>query len=124
MWRILSFLVALMAVSVVTIAQAQDRSFDPVGTWRSYHKDGTAFDLRLLPDGSASSTADGGQEGKWSWEDKAVRIVFTDGWDDVLEMGEGGQMLKKSWGPGTDRSQPSRNVSRIELLSRDLSSGN
>jgi hypothetical protein len=89
-----------------------------VGIWRSYHKDGTSFDVSLLPGGIARSTADGGQQGTWRWEGTSVRIVFTDGWDDVLEIGEGGKMLKKSWGPGMDRSQPSKNVSRIELLTR------
>lgn len=123
MWRPLSCLLAVTAVALVNIAQAQQRPFDPVGTWRSYHKDGSAFDLRLFPDGSARSTADGGQQGTWNWEGESVRIVFTDGWDDVLETDEGGQMVKKSWPPGAERRQPSKNVSRVELLSRDLSGG-
>lgn len=123
MWRKQSCLIALAAAAIVSIAQAQQRPFDPVGRWRSYHKDGTSFDLRLFTDGSARSTADGGQQGTWNWEGEAVRIVFTDGWDDVLGIGEEGQMVKKSWGPGTERSQPSKNVSEVELLSRDLSDG-
>lgn len=123
MWRRISLLLALAAVALVSVAHAQNRPFDPVGTWKSYHKDGTSFDLRLYPDGSARSTADGGQLGSWTWDGETVRIVFNDGWDDVLEAGEGGQMVKKSWGPGVDRSQPSKNVSRVELLSRDPSGG-
>ena len=115
--------VLMLLVSNSIGAQAQDRPFEPVGVWRSYHKDGSSFEVRVFPDGSATSTADGGQRGMWSWEQKSVRIVFTDGWDDVLEAGEGGQMLKKSWGPGMDRSQPSKNVSRVDLLSRDLGVG-
>ena len=112
------FLLLLLASNSIG-ALAQDRPFDPLGVWRSYHKDGSSFEVRLLPDGSATSTADGGQQGTWSWEGKSVRIVFTDGWDDVLEVGDGGQVLKKSWGPGVDRSQPSKNVSEVELLSRE-----
>ncbi len=100
--------------------EAQPRPFDPVGVWRSYHKDGSSFDVRLFPDGTARSTADGGQNGVWRWERKSVRIVFSDGWDDVVAIGDDGKLAKRSWGPGTDRSQPSKNVSRIELLSRDF----
>jgi len=62
MRRPLSVLVVLIAAALDRIALAQDGPFDPVGTWRSYHKDGTAFDLRLFPDGSARSTADLGHQ--------------------------------------------------------------
>jgi hypothetical protein len=123
MWRRISLLIALTAVAISGIAHAQHRPFDPVGAWRSYHEDGTSFVLRLFADGTARSTADGGQQGIWSWEGESVRIVFNDGWDDVLEAGQDGQMVKKSWGPGVGRSQPSKNVSRVELLSRDPSGG-
>jgi hypothetical protein len=110
-------LIAVAALSTSLLGQeASPRPFDPIGVWRSYHKDGTSFDVRLLPDGTASSTADGGQTGNWRWENNSVRIVFGDGWDDVIEMGEDGQLIKRSWGPGADRKQPSKNVSRFEPL--------
>jgi hypothetical protein len=118
--RLLALLIAVAALSTGSFGQeASPRPFDPIGVWRSYHKDGTTFDVRLLPDGTASSTADGGQTGNWRWENDSVRIVFSDGWDDVLEITEDGQLIKRSWGPGADRAQPSKNVSRFEPLPRN-----
>jgi hypothetical protein len=109
-------LVALMTSS--SGEEVSPKPFDPIGVWRSYHKDGTSFDVHLFADGTARSTADGGQTGTWRWEDDSVRIIFSDGWDDVVELGEDGQLIKRSWGPGADRNQPSKNVSRFEPLPR------
>jgi hypothetical protein len=115
--RLPALLIAIVALPTSSLSQeTSPRPFDPTGIWRSYHKDGTSFDVRVLADGTASSTADGGQTGNWRWENDSVRIVFSDGWDDVIELGEDGQLIKKSWGPGTDRQQPSKNVSRFERL--------
>jgi len=120
MTKVLTFLVGIIVLTTGSSAgRTQDGPFGPVGTWQSYHKDGSSFEICLFPDGRAASSADGGQQGTWRWEGKSVRIIFTDGWDDVLEASEDGQMLKKSWGPGVDRSQPSKNVSRVERMSRD-----
>jgi hypothetical protein len=118
--RLLALLIAVAAPSTSSSGQeASPRPFEPIGVWRSYHKDGTSFDVRLLPDGTASSTADGGQTGNWRWENDSVRIIFSDGWDDVIEVGDDGQLIKRSWGPGADRKQPSKNVSRFEPLPRN-----
>jgi hypothetical protein len=120
----LTRLSALLAgvVALATSSSGEEVSpkpFDPIGVWRSYHKDGTSFDVRLFADGTARSTADSGQTGIWRWEEKSVRIIFNDGWDDVVELGEDGQLIKRSWGPGADRNQPSKNVSRFKPLPRN-----
>jgi hypothetical protein len=98
------------------------RPFDPVGRWRFFHTDGTPFLARLMPDQTAATDWDGGERGIWRWEGNgAVRVLYTDGWDDLLSRdpsGRGG-FLKRGWAPGADRCRPPTNRGRAERLSDD-----
>lgn len=93
-----------------------EKPFDPIGTWRTYHKDGSSFDLVISPNGMASSTSDN-QKGTWRWEKLAVVIDFSDGWRDSIEQDPQGSMIKKSWPPNVNRASPSQNISPIERIS-------
>ncbi|MGE4045788.1 MAG: hypothetical protein AB7F35_13110, partial [Acetobacteraceae bacterium] len=81
--------------------------------------DGTPFHVRLAPDHSAMSDFAAGEQGIWRWEGNAVRILFTDGWDDLLSKGPDGSFTHAGWAPQADRCGPSSNRGRGEKLSDD-----
>ena len=83
--------------------QLPARSFDPVGRWRFHHTDGTAFIARLAADQSAATDWEGGEHGIWRWDGSGVRVIYTDGWDDLLILGPNGVFVKKGWSPQADR---------------------
>lgn len=99
--------------SLVARSLSADLPFDPFGRWQTFHKDGSSFEIIILPDGTATSTADN-QRGIWRWEKKSLVIDFTDGWRDVIEKDPKGLFNKKSWAPNVDRSKPSQNISPIK----------
>ncbi|HKY96071.1 MAG TPA: hypothetical protein VJL84_12235, partial [Kiloniellales bacterium] len=84
------------------------QAFDPVGLWRFHHTDGSAFFGRLYPDHRATTDFGDGETGLWRREGEAVRMVYTDGWDDLLGAVDGG-FAKRSWEPGADRCGPPTN---------------
>lgn len=90
----------------VATSGAAGAGFNSVGRWRLFHSDGKGFVVRLAPDQTASSDADGGQRGIWRREGDGIRVIYTDGWDDVLTRGVDGAYRKQAWGPGNDRCGP------------------
>jgi len=92
---------------------------DPTGRWRFHHTDGSTFTARLLPDQTATTNFGGGERGIWRREGDAIRIVYTDGWDDVLTQGQGGAYRKRGWAPAADRCTAASNDAPAEKLSND-----
>ncbi|WP_374447089.1 hypothetical protein [Stella sp.] len=99
-------------------AAAADRPFQPVGLWRFFHTDGSAFLARLHPDQSATTDFGQGEVGIWRWEGDRVRLYYTDGWDDLLYRRDGG-FRKSGWAPGADRCRAPSNDTAAERLSDD-----
>jgi hypothetical protein len=99
--------------------QTPVHKFDPVGRWRFHHTDGTPFIARLAPDQSAATNWEGGEHGIWRWEGASVRVIYTDGWDDLLTLQPDGQLSKRGWEPGADRCGPPSNDTLAERLSAD-----
>jgi hypothetical protein len=99
--------------------QAPARAFDPVGRWQFHHTDGTAFIARLAADQSAATDWEGGEHGIWRWEGAAVRVIYTDGWDDLLMLGPSGSFVKKGWSPDADRCAAASNETAAQRLSTD-----
>lgn len=109
----LSLSLALLLASVLPAA-----GFDPVGLWRFHHTDGSVFHGRLYPDQTATTDFGEGERGIWRAEGEAVRMLYTDGWDDLL-MADGDGFRKESWEPGADRCGPPTNANPAERLSSD-----
>ena len=110
-------LAALVAVASAALAQPVPRPFDPVGRWRFFHTDGTPFTARLTADHRADTDWDGGEHGIWRWEGNAVRMIYTDGWDDLVALAAEGGFSKRGWAPDADRCAPASNETRAERLS-------
>lgn len=111
---------AALAVLLATAASAQPpRTFDPVGRWRFFHTDGTPFTARLTADQTAATDWDGGEHGIWRWEGGMVRMIYTDGWDDVLAVGSDGHFVKRGWSPDADRCGAASNQTNADHLSSD-----
>ena len=96
-------LLAALAVAPAHSQPAPTRPFNPVGRWRFHHTDGTPFIARLTPDQSAATDWEGGEHGIWRWEGDKVRMIYTDGWDDLLVPGPGGAFSKR--GAGVKRAE-------------------
>ncbi|MEJ0016797.1 MAG: hypothetical protein WDN25_09540 [Acetobacteraceae bacterium] len=112
-------MILLLAGIMPGWAQADDRPFDPVGRWRFFHTDGTPFAARLSADQTAATNFGGGEHGIWRWEGNAVRMIYTDGWDDLVALAPDGQFTKRGWGPDADRCGPASNQAKAERLSSD-----
>jgi hypothetical protein len=110
---------AATTVGATHAQQAPVRSFDPVGRWTFHHTDGTPFTARLAPDQSAATNWEGGEHGIWRWEGNAVRMIYTDGWDDLLVPGADGVFTKRGWSPDADRCAPPSNETAAQRLSTD-----
>ncbi len=91
-------------------------AFQPVGLWRFHHTDGTPFLARLSADQSAKTDWAGGERGLWRWEGERVRIVYTDGWDDVLYVKDG-KFRKSGYEPNASRCGTASNDTTAEKLS-------
>jgi hypothetical protein len=98
---------------------APARGFDPVGRWQFHHTDGTAFIARLAADQSAATDWEGGEHGIWRWEGSGVRVIYTDGWDDLLVLAPNGSFTKKGWSPEADRCAAASNETAAQRLSTD-----
>ena len=114
-----AFLLATTAIAPAHAQQAPVRGFDPVGRWTFHHTDGTPFTARLAPDQSAATNWEGGEHGIWRWEGNAVRMIYTDGWDDLLVLGPGGVFAKRGWSPDSDRCASPSNETAAQRLSTD-----
>jgi len=111
--------VAALAVGPVHAQPASTHKFEPVGRWRFFHTDGTPFTARLAPDQTAATNWEGGEHGIWRWDGESVRVIYTDGWDDLLTLRPDGTFSKRGWEPGTDRCDAASNDTRAERLSTD-----
>ena len=111
------FLAAAVGVLAAAAASAQSPSpFQPTGLWRFHHTDGTPFLARLRPDQTATTDWEGGERGIWRWEGQRVRLVYTDGWDDVLYAVDG-KFHKAGYAPAADRCAKPSNDTVAEKLS-------
>ena len=111
------FLAAAVGVLAAAAASAQSPSpFQPTGLWRFHHTDGTPFLARLRPDQTATTDWEGGERGIWRWEGQRVRLVYTDGWDDVLYAVDG-KFHKAGYAPTADRCAKPSNDTAAEKLS-------
>jgi hypothetical protein len=106
-------------VSVGHAQQAVQHPFDPVGRWRFFHTDGTPFTARLSADHTAATDWQGGEHGIWRWEGAAVRVLYTDGWDDLLAVTPNGRFTKRGWEPDADRCRSASNETAADHLSTD-----
>jgi hypothetical protein len=109
--------------------QQQDQRY--VGVWALVDNANNLFNVRLRPDGRATSTAGSegtplagsgalrttqlGEQGRWRPWGNGVRIDYADGWTDALLMGPSGP-LQWSWQPGGDRLQPPANHGKAVRL--------
>lgn len=57
--------------------------------------------MALRSDGSAMKSVDEVRVGTWRIDGELCRIVWADGWTDIIEPTEGGSFFSKSWKPGT-----------------------
>jgi hypothetical protein len=112
-------LLAAVAALPLQAQQSQKPGFDPVGRWRFLHTDGTAFVARLAADHSAATDWEGGEHGIWRWENGAVRVIYTDGWDDLLALRPDGGFVKRGWSPEADRCAAASNETAAQRLSTD-----
>ena len=62
---------------------------------------------------------EGGERGIWRREGSAVRMIYTDGWDDLVSIGADGVFAKRGWSPDADRCGPASNQTKAERLSND-----
>src|SRR3954452_2297936 len=99
--------------------QTPPHAFDPVGRWRFFHTDGTAFTARLAADHSAATDWESGERGIWRWEGEVVRVIYTDGWDDALSLEPDGRFTKTGWSPEADRCGAPSNRTTADRLSDD-----
>lgn len=114
--------ITLFATAIALPSLAQQpaaHDFNPVGRWRFFHTDGTPPTARLATDQAAATDWDGGEHGIWRWEDRAARVIYTDGWDDLLAPGRGGAFTKRGWSSETDRCGPASNQTAVQRLSPD-----
>ena len=112
--------VVAMLVTGSALAQAPTKPpFDPVGRWRMHHTDGSEFAARLAADQTATTNFGGGERGIWRWEGAKVRVMYTDGWDDLLSLEPEGKYTKGGWSPGLDRCGPAANQTAAEHISPD-----
>jgi hypothetical protein len=104
--------------------QARQQGQRYVGVWALVDNANNLFNVRLRPDGRATSTsgiegtpmAGSGslrleqlsEQGRRSVWGNGVRIDYGDGWTDALLMGPAGS-VQWSWEPGADRLQPPSN---------------
>jgi len=113
-------MLALLAAATALLSSAalaqSPTPFQPTGLWRFHHTDGTPFLARLRPDQTATTDWAGGERGIWRWEGARVRLVYTDGWDDVLYLAAG-QFHKAGYAPETDRCAAPSNDTTAEKLS-------
>jgi hypothetical protein len=109
----------LAGVWLAGTAFAQSPPFEAVGRWRLLHTDGTGFMARLTPAHYASTDFGDGENGIWRWEGSALRLMFTDGWDDVVTREPDGTFVKRAWGPGADRCGPPTNSGPAQHISGD-----
>ena len=108
---------ALLSPAGDALAQARPaQPFNPAGRWRFFHTDGSPFVARLGGDQTAAITFGYGETGIWRWEGPAVRVIYTDGWDDLLSRNSDGSFTKSGWAPGADRCAPPSNHTRAELV--------
>ena len=105
-----------------TEARRQEQRY--VGVWALVDNANNLFNVRLQPDGRATSTAGSEgtplagsgalrplqlrEQGRWRPWGNGVRIDYADGWSDALLVGPAGA-VQWSWAPGTDRLQPPSN---------------
>ncbi len=108
-----------MAILATLASAARADIPDPTGRWQFHHTDATTFTARLLPDQTATTNFGGGERGIWRREGDTIRIVYTDGWDDVLMAGPGGTYRKRGFAPGADRCAAATNDGPAEKLSND-----
>lgn len=108
---------AVLGIALAGAASAEP--FDPVGRWTFHHTDGTAFTARLMADQTATTDFGDGERGIWRWEHDAVRIVYTDGWDDLLSRTPDGRFRKRGWQPGADRCAAATNETPAAKISGD-----
>jgi hypothetical protein len=115
---------AVPARATPSQGQARQQGQLFVGVWALVDNANNLFNVRLRPDGRATSTsgiegtpmAGSGslrleqlsEQGRWSSWGNGVRIDYADGWTDALLMGPGG-LVQWSWEPGADRLQPPSN---------------
>jgi hypothetical protein len=116
MIRTALILTALAALSPAAAHAADPGPFQPTGLWRFHHTDGTPFLARLRADQTATTDWESGERGIWRWEGQRVRLVYTDGWDDVLYLADG-QFHKAGYEPGADRCARPSNDTLAEKLS-------
>jgi hypothetical protein len=112
-------LAAAAALPPSVRADTPPRPFDPVGRWRFLHTDGSPFTARLAADHSAATDFGGGEHGIWRWEGSAVRMVYTDGWDDLVSLAPDGVFAKRGWAPEADRCAPPSNQTKAERIAAD-----
>lgn len=112
-----SLLVFSMTGAPPADGQAPARPFDPVGRWRFLHTDGSPFTARLAPDQTAATDFGGGEHGIWRWEGNAVRMIYTDGWDDLVSLRPDGHFAKRGWSPEADRCGVASNETEATKLS-------
>ncbi len=119
------------ATAAPTQDQARRQGQGYVGVWALVDNANNLFNVRLRPDGRATSTAgiEGtpmagsgslrleqlSEQGRWSPWGNGVRIDYGDGWTDALLMGPAGP-VQWSWEPGGDRLQPPSNSGKAVRL--------
>jgi hypothetical protein len=122
---------ATPASTTASPVQARQQGQRYVGVWALVDNANNLFNVRLRPDGRATSTAgiEGtpmagsgslrleqlSEQGRWSVWGNGVRIDYRDGWTDALLMGPAGP-VQWSWEPGADRLQPPSNSGKAVRL--------
>lgn len=119
------------AKATPTQDEARQQGQRYVGVWALVDNANNLFNVRLRPDGRATSTsgiegtpmAGSGslrleqlsEQGRWRSWGNGVRIDYGDGWTDALLMGPAGP-VQWSWEPGADRLQPPSNSGKAVRL--------
>lgn len=112
-------------------AELRQQSQRYLGVWALVDNANNLFNVRLRPDGRATSTvgvegaplagsgalrvAQLSEQGRWRPWGNGVRIDYADGWTDALLVGPAGP-LQWSWEPGADRIEPPSNHGKAVRL--------
>lgn len=112
-------------------AEARRQGQRYLGVWALVDNANNLFNVRLRPDGRATSTSGSAgaplagsaalrpaqlrEQGRWRPWGNGVRIDYADGWSDALLIGPAGP-VQWSWEPGADRLQPPTNSGKAVRL--------
>ncbi len=88
------------------------------GTWIVENQLGNKFEIKVFTDGTAESTWDEGEQGRWKIKDDRLHLKWTNGWHDVIYRDNGG-FVKIAYAPGTSSKETPTSRASAERIDRN-----